>query len=61
MKWNIITICFCTLALLFNAYLWINYIKKTTKKKQNSDGWNSFHLVSTFLILLVLLNRIAQL
>ena len=61
MNWDIITICFCMLALLSNSYLWINYIKTTTKKKQNSEGWNSFHLVSTFLILVVLLNRMAQL
>ena len=58
MIWNNMIIGFCLFALLVNSYFWFNYNKKVTKTQKNKDGWSSFYLVSTFLILIVLFDRL---
>ena len=58
--WNIITIIICAVALFFNLYLWYIYRSKTVKEVREKEGWDSFHLISTFLIIIVLLTRIGK-
>ena len=59
--WDIITITICALALIFNLYLWHTYMNKADKEVREKEGWNSFYLISTFLIIMVLLIRIGKL
>lgn len=59
--WNIFTIAFCVIALLFNSYLWFIYTKKTNKKERKKDGWNSCYLIATLLLVTVLFIRIGKL
>jgi uncharacterized membrane-anchored protein len=59
--WNIITIVICTLALIFNFYLWYDYKNKIVRETREKEGWNKYYLVSTLLILIVLLRRIGKL
>jgi len=56
--WNIITIIICVVSLFFNLYLWYIYRSKTVKEVREKEGWDSFHVISTFLIIIVLLTRI---
>ncbi|QHI36971.1 hypothetical protein IMCC3317_23420 [Kordia antarctica] len=58
--WNTITIIICALALVFNSYGWINYSKTTSKEKRKAEGWNSFYLIATFLIIVVLITRVEK-
>jgi len=58
--WNIITIIICIFALAFNSYLWYIYRNETNIEMREKEGWNSFHLISTFLIIIVLLTRIGK-
>ena len=59
--WNIIVITFCSLAIIFNSYLWIKYRRKANKEVQIKQGWNSFHFITTLLLITVLLTRIGKL
>lgn len=58
--WNTITIIMCVFALAFNSYGWMNYSKTTNKEKKKTEGWNSFYLVATFLIIIVLIARVEK-
>ncbi|HET8858887.1 hypothetical protein [Marivirga sp.] len=58
--WNIITVIFCAMALLFNSYLWYKHRQKATKEEMKKQGWNAFHMISTLLIVVVLLQRIGK-
>ena len=49
---------FCLFTLLVNSYFWFKYNKKATKIQKKSEGWSGFYLVSTFLILMVLFDRL---
>lgn len=60
MWWNIVSIIICILALVFNSIGWIYYRKNTDEETKEKEGWNSFYLVSTFLIIIVLLSRIEK-
>lgn len=59
--WNILTILFCVIALIFNSFGWFNYRKKADPDIRQKEGWNSFYIVSTILIIVVLLSRIDKL
>jgi len=58
--WNIITIIMSTTALVWNLYMWLKYRSNTNKQEREKEGWNSFFLISTFLIISVLLSRIGK-
>lgn len=59
--WNIVITIICVVALLFNSYLWNNYLKRTTKENREKDGWNSYYVMTTILLVIVLLTRISKL
>jgi len=59
--WNILTIIFCVSALIFNSIRWFNYRKRAAPDIRQKEGWNSFYIVSTILIIVVLLSRIDKL
>jgi hypothetical protein len=59
--WNIITIVLCVAALIFNLYSWYIYRNMTSTEVLKKEGWNSYYLIATFLILIVLLRRIGKL
>jgi len=59
--WNIFTIIFCVIALIANLIGWYNYRKKAAPDIRQKEGWNSFYIVSTILIIVVLLSRIGKL
>ena len=61
MWWNIFTIVLCAIALVINSMGWFFYRKKTDEESIEKEGWNSFYLVSSFLILIVLISRIEKL
>ncbi len=59
--WNIVITIICVVALLFNSYLWNIYLKRTTKENREKDGWNSYYVMTTILLVIVLLTRISKL
>ena len=60
-EYVIFTIVLCAIALVINSMSWFFYRKKTDEESREKEGWNSFYLVSSFLILIVLISRIEKL
>ena len=61
MWWNIFTIVLCAIALVINSMSWFFFILFIDEESIEKEGWNSFYLVSSFLILIVLISRIEKL
>lgn len=58
--WNVLMVILGGLALVFNTYSWLKYVKTTEKATRSREGWNAFYITATLLILIVLLSRIEK-